>query len=51
MLVAIQHGRKGVKKIAAYVNSKVQVALSFRPQVSDTEARERLKAALKGGEI
>ena len=46
MIIATQLGRNGVKKIAAYVSETVQVALTFRPQVSQAEAKKRLQAAL-----
>ena len=45
-MIAIQPGRNGVKKIAAFVNENVNVALTFRPQVSRAEAEKRLEAAL-----
>ena len=46
MMIAMQPGRNGVKKIAAYVRESVKVALTFRPQVSQAEAKKRLQAAL-----
>ena len=46
MMIAMQPGRNGVKKIAAYVSETVNVALTFRPQVSRAEAKKRLQAAL-----
>ena len=46
MIIAQSRGRNGIKKIAAYVSKGVQVALTFRPQVSQAEANKRLEAAL-----